>query len=93
MWEGHIATRHLPKIAVAVYDDVIFKVVRDAEADLERRLAADIIYFNSEIRMNIFSWFREVVEKLDQRPDSKDAVAIFSRRTSRGGREISGSSS
>jgi hypothetical protein len=49
---------------MAAYDDVIFKVVRDAEADLEHRLDADIMYFNSEIRMNIFPWFREAIEKL-----------------------------
>jgi hypothetical protein len=61
---------------VAVYDDIIFKVVRDAEADLERRLEADVMYFNSEIRMNIFAWFREIIEKLDQRSD-RDALAIF----------------
>ncbi len=53
---------------MAVYDDIIFKVVRDAEADLEQRLDADVMYFNAEIRMNIFSWFREVIEKLALRP-------------------------
>lgn len=62
---------------MAVYDDIIFKVVRDAEADLEQRLDADIMFFNSEIRMNIFPWFREVVEKLARRSDKKPAIAIF----------------
>lgn len=62
---------------MAVYDDIIFKVVRDAEADLERRLDSDIVYFNSEIRMNIFPWFREVIEKLAQRLDKKSSIAIF----------------
>lgn len=62
---------------MAVYDDIIFKVVRDAEADLEPRLDADIVYFNSEIRMNIFPWFREVIEKLGRRQEKKDAIAIF----------------
>ena len=40
---------------MAVYDDIIFKVVRDAEADLEQRLNADVMYFSAEIRMNIFA--------------------------------------
>jgi len=62
---------------MAVYDDIIFKVVRDAEADLEQRLDADIMYFSSEIRMNIFPWFREVIEKLARRPEKKSAIAIF----------------
>jgi membrane-bound ClpP family serine protease len=62
---------------VAVYDDIIFKVVREAEADLEQRLDSDIVYFNSEIRMNIFPWFREVIEKLAQRLDKKASIAIF----------------
>jgi membrane-bound ClpP family serine protease len=62
---------------MAVYDDIIFKVVRDAEAELEAKLEADIIYFNSEIRMNIFAWFREVIEKLAQRVGKRDALAIF----------------
>jgi hypothetical protein len=62
---------------MAAYDDIIFKVVRDAEAELERLLEADIMYFSSEIRMNIFPWFREVIEKLGQRRDRRDAIAIF----------------
>ena len=62
---------------MAVYDDIIFKVVRDAENELENRLDADNIYFNSEIRMNIFSWFREVIEKMAQRTGKRDALAIF----------------
>jgi hypothetical protein len=62
---------------MAVYDDIIFKVVRDAEAELEDRLDADIIYFNAEIRMNIFSWFREVVEKMAARADKRNAIAIL----------------
>jgi len=61
---------------VAVYDDIIFKVVRDAEADLERRLDANVMYFSSEIRMNVFPWFREAIEKLAQRPEKKEAIAI-----------------
>ena len=61
---------------MAVYDDVIFQVVREASAELEKRLDADILYFNSEIRMNIFSWFRELVEKLSSRSEKKGAIAI-----------------
>lgn len=61
---------------MAVYDDVIFKVIRDAEAELEKRLDADVMYFNSEIRMNLFSWFREVVEKLAQRQERRNTIAI-----------------
>lgn len=62
---------------MAAYDDLIFQVVREAEEELEQKLDADIMYFNSEIRMNLFSWFREVVEKLSQRPEKKNALAIF----------------
>lgn len=61
---------------MAVYDDLIFGVVKDAEADLEARLAADILYLNAEIRMNLFSWFREAVEKLAARPDKRGAIAV-----------------
>jgi ClpP class serine protease len=64
-------------VAVAAYDDIIFKVVRDAEADLEDRLDADVMYFSSEIRMNIFQWFREVVEKLARREGKRNTIAIF----------------
>jgi hypothetical protein len=62
---------------VAAYDDIIFQVVRDAEADLEKRLDADIVYLNSEMRMNIFAWFREVIEKMAARKDKRKAIAIF----------------
>ena len=48
---------------MAAYDDIIFQIVREAEADIEGRLAANIMYFNSEIRMNIFPWFRELIEE------------------------------
>ncbi len=61
---------------VAVYDDIIFKIVREAEAELEERLDADIVYFNAELRMNIFPWFREVIEKLSERPNCRSSVAI-----------------
>ena len=62
---------------MAVYDDIIFKVVRDAEADLETKLDADIVYLNSEMRMNIFMWFRETIEKMAGRPGKRKAIAIF----------------
>jgi hypothetical protein len=62
---------------VAAYDQVIFQVVREAEADLEKRLNSDVMYFNSEIRMNLFAWFREIVERLARRLEKKDALAIF----------------
>jgi hypothetical protein len=52
---------------VAVYDDIIFKVVRDGEADLEQRLEADVMYFSSEIRircriMNVADQIEQVRE-------------------------------
>lgn len=62
---------------MAVFDDTIFEFVRDAEVDLVKRFDADILYFNSEIRMHVFQWFREVIEKLAARPDKKPAIAIF----------------
>jgi hypothetical protein len=62
---------------MAVYDDIIFQVVKDAEAELNQKLDADILYLSSEMRMNIFAWFREVVEKLAARTEKKDAIAIF----------------
>ena len=62
---------------MAVYDEIILSVVREAEEDLAQKLDADILYFNSEMRMNIFSWFREVVEKLAARPEKRNAIAIF----------------
>jgi hypothetical protein len=62
---------------MAVYDDVIFQVVKESGDVLEARLDADILYFNGEIRMNLFNWFREIVEKLAIRPEKKDAIAIL----------------
>jgi hypothetical protein len=61
---------------MAIYDELIFKAVREAEDRLEGKLNADILYLNSEIRMNIFAWFRETIEKLAQRKEQKDALAI-----------------
>jgi Serine dehydrogenase proteinase len=61
---------------LAAYDDIVLKVVREAEAELETRLASDVMYFNSEIRLSVFSWFRDVVEKLARRPQKQDAIAI-----------------
>lgn len=61
---------------MASYDDTIFQIVREAEADLERRLSANILYFNSEIRMNIFPWFREIIEAIARDPAKLDAIAI-----------------
>lgn len=62
---------------MAVYDDIIFQVVSDAEEELESYLGADIVYLNSEMRMNIFSWFREVIEKMSMREERRRAIAIF----------------
>jgi hypothetical protein len=62
---------------MAVYDDIIFQVVSDAEEELENYLSADIVYLNSEMRMNIFSWFREVIEKMSMRQEKRRAIAIF----------------
>lgn len=62
---------------MAVYDDIIFQIVREAEAVLSDKLDADILYFNGEIRMQLFQWFREIVEKLAAKPDKKRAIAIF----------------
>ena len=64
------------EVPVAIYDDIILKVAREAEAELETRLASDVMYFNSEIRLNIFSWFRDVVEKLAHRPGKRDAISV-----------------
>lgn len=61
---------------MAAYDDVVFKVVRDAQDELETKLGADLLYFNSEIRMGIFPWFRETIEKLATRSGKRNAVAI-----------------
>jgi hypothetical protein len=61
---------------VAIYDDIILKAVREAEAELEGKLGSDVMYFNSEIRLNVFSWFRDVVEKLARRADKREAIAI-----------------
>jgi Serine dehydrogenase proteinase len=63
--------------SVAVYDDIIFQVVRDAEAEVENRLDADVVYLNSEMRMNIFAWYREVIEKMAARKNKRKAIAIF----------------
>jgi hypothetical protein len=52
---GIDSRRFSPCPNVAVYDDIIFNDVRAAEADLEQRLDGDVIYFTSEIRMNISS--------------------------------------
>jgi len=62
---------------MAVYDDMIFQIVREAEVELSKKLDADILYFNGEIRMQLFQWFRELIEKLAARPDKKNAIAIF----------------
>lgn len=62
---------------MAVYEDILFQVVREAEADLETRLEADILFFQSEIRMSVFPWFRESVEKLAARQEKQRAIAIF----------------
>lgn len=62
---------------MAVYDDVIFHVVREASGELEKKLDADILYFNAQIRMNVFTWFRELVEKLAARAEKKKAIAVF----------------
>ncbi len=59
------------------FEDTIFEFVRDAELDLATRFDADIVYFNSEIRMHVFQWFREVIEKLAARENKKEAIAIF----------------
>jgi membrane-bound ClpP family serine protease len=61
---------------MAIYDDIILKVAREAEGELEDKLGSDVMYFNSEIRLNIFSWFRDVVEKLAHRNDKKGALTI-----------------
>ncbi len=62
---------------MAVYDEIIFQIVRESEAELSRRLDADVLYFNSEIRMHVFQWFRETIEKLAARSEKKQAIAIF----------------
>jgi hypothetical protein len=64
---------------MAIYDELIFKAVRDAEDRLEQKLNADILYLNSEIRMNIFAWFRETIEKLAQRKKGRTRLQSSSR--------------
>lgn len=73
---------------MAVYDELIFKVVREAESKLEKLLDADVIYFNAEIRMNIFPWFREVIEKLAQRKKGKKAALAIILTTPGGEAEV-----
>jgi Serine dehydrogenase proteinase len=58
------------------YPDIIFTVVRQHEEDLESGLDADVLYLNSEMRMSIFSWFRETIEELSKRAQKKDAISI-----------------
>lgn len=62
---------------MAVYDEIIFNVAKEAEVELSNRLDADILYFSAEMRMTIFAWFRELIEKLAARSEKKDAIAIF----------------
>ncbi len=62
---------------MAVYDDMIFQIVREAGVELSKKLDADVLYFNGEIRMQLFQWFREIIEKLAARSDKKGAIAIF----------------
>jgi hypothetical protein len=52
---GIDSRRFSPCPNVAVYHDINFNDVRAAEADLEQRLDGDVIYFTSEICMNIRS--------------------------------------
>ena len=61
---------------MAAYDDIIFEIVREAEADIERMLDANVFYVNCEIRNSIFIWFREIIEKLAQSTEKKNAIAI-----------------
>jgi hypothetical protein len=61
---------------VGGYNDLIFPVVRQHEADLETRLDADVLYLNSEMRMSIFSWYRETIEQLSKRQEKKNAISI-----------------
>jgi hypothetical protein len=78
-------------VGMAVYDDIIFQIVREAEADIEERLDANILYFNSEIRMNIFSWFREIVEKIASNGRKKRLIGScsdYARWASRGSRKV-----
>ncbi|WP_207719700.1 SDH family Clp fold serine proteinase [Phyllobacterium pellucidum] len=62
---------------MAVYDEIIFNVAKEAEAELSKKLDADILFFSGEMRMTIFAWFRELIEKLAARPEKKQAIAIF----------------
>jgi len=62
---------------MAAYDEIVMDAAKQAEQELSQSLDADVLYFNAEIRMNIFAWFRELVEKLAARSDRKAAIAIF----------------
>jgi hypothetical protein len=72
---GIDSRRFSPCPNVAVYDDIIFNDVRAAEADLEQRLDGDVIYFTSEICMNIRSSSgRDVQQRVAIRLGGGDAV-------------------
>lgn len=61
---------------MATYNDRIFEIVQRAQTSLEAKLEADVVYFFGEIRQNLLSWFREIIEKLAARPEKRDALAI-----------------
>lgn len=61
---------------MAAYDDIMLRAANDAEADLARRLEADILYFNSEIRTDMVLRFQRLIEGLARREAKKRTIAI-----------------
>jgi len=62
---------------MAVYDDIIFSVVKEADAYLTDKLNADVLFYNGPISMNCFLWLREIVEKMTTNENKKSAIAVF----------------
>jgi len=62
---------------MAVYDDIIFSVAKEADKHLAEKLQADVLYYNGPVSMQCFSWFRETVEKMASCADKKAGIAVF----------------
>lgn len=57
-------------------DRVIFDTVGDAEEEIENRLDCDMLYYYGELRLGSFTFFKDSIERLADRPEKRGALGL-----------------
>ena len=57
-------------------DRVILETAAFSEEQVEQKLDCDVLYYYGELRTGNFTFFRDSIERLAERPDKRDALCL-----------------